>query len=69
MVASDDTGTPRKPVAMFARGDLSAELPIEEVPLLQVAEIESKIKSGYYSGHGFSSVKEDIIRMCHDAIK
>ncbi|KAJ7981346.1 histone-lysine N-methyltransferase ATXR3 [Quillaja saponaria] len=35
----------------------------------KVAEIEDKIKSGYYSGRGLSSVKEDISRMCRDAIK
>ncbi|KAK7257506.1 hypothetical protein RIF29_31531 [Crotalaria pallida] len=35
----------------------------------KVAEIESKMKSGYYSGHGFSSVKDDISRMCRDAMK
>lgn len=35
----------------------------------QVAEIEYRIKKGYYIGHGLSSVKEDISRMCRDAIK
>ncbi|XP_058729581.1 histone-lysine N-methyltransferase ATXR3-like isoform X1 [Vicia villosa] len=35
----------------------------------KVAEIEAKIKRGYYSGHGLSSVKEDISRMCRDAMK
>ncbi|OIW05925.1 hypothetical protein TanjilG_07201 [Lupinus angustifolius] len=35
----------------------------------KVAEIETKMKTGYYRGHGFSSVKEDISRMCCDAIK
>ncbi|XP_061364392.1 histone-lysine N-methyltransferase ATXR3-like [Gastrolobium bilobum] len=35
----------------------------------KVAEIEAKIKTGYYSGRGLSSVKEDISRMCRDAIK
>lgn len=27
------------------------------------------MKNGYYAGHGLSSVKEDIRRMCRDAIK
>ncbi|KAF1886757.1 hypothetical protein Lal_00045994 [Lupinus albus] len=35
----------------------------------KVAEIEAKMKTGYYSGRGLSSVKEDISRMCRDAIK
>ncbi|KAJ7948208.1 histone-lysine N-methyltransferase ATXR3 [Quillaja saponaria] len=35
----------------------------------KIAEIEEKIKSGYYSGRGLSSVKDDIGRMCRDAIK
>ncbi|KAK6919412.1 Protein SET DOMAIN GROUP 2, C-terminal [Dillenia turbinata] len=35
----------------------------------KVAEIENKMKNGYYIGHGLSSVKEDISRMCRDAIK
>lgn len=35
----------------------------------KVAEIEAKMKTGYYSGYGLSSVKEDISRMCRDAIK
>ncbi|XP_020232383.1 histone-lysine N-methyltransferase ATXR3 isoform X1 [Cajanus cajan] len=35
----------------------------------KVAEIEAKMKNGYYSGHGLSYVKEDISRMCRDAIK
>ncbi|GAU17060.1 hypothetical protein TSUD_105590, partial [Trifolium subterraneum] len=35
----------------------------------KVAEIEAKMKSGYYSSHGLSSVKEDISRMCRDAMK
>lgn len=35
----------------------------------QVADIECRIKKGYYIGHGLSSVKEDISRMCRDAIK
>ncbi|XP_031254562.1 histone-lysine N-methyltransferase ATXR3 isoform X2 [Pistacia vera] len=35
----------------------------------KVAEIEEKMKNGYYGGHGLSSVKDDISRMCRDAIK
>lgn len=35
----------------------------------QVAEIEEKMKNGYYIGHGLGYVKEDISRMCRDAIK
>ncbi|XP_058762459.1 histone-lysine N-methyltransferase ATXR3-like [Vicia villosa] len=35
----------------------------------KVAEIEAKMKNGYYSSRGLSSVKEDISRMCRDAIK
>ncbi|XP_057457990.1 histone-lysine N-methyltransferase ATXR3-like isoform X2 [Lotus japonicus] len=35
----------------------------------KVAEIEAKMKTGYYSSRGLSSVKEDISRMCRDAIK
>lgn len=35
----------------------------------KVAEIEDRMKNGYYAGHGLSSVKEDISRMCRDAIK
>ncbi|XP_052177771.1 histone-lysine N-methyltransferase ATXR3 isoform X2 [Diospyros lotus] len=35
----------------------------------KVAEIENRMKSGYYAGRGLSSVKEDISRMCRDAIK
>ncbi|KAF7805830.1 putative histone-lysine N-methyltransferase ATXR3 [Senna tora] len=35
----------------------------------KVAEIVAKVKIGYYSSRGFSSLKEDISRMCHDAIK
>ncbi|XP_050206422.1 histone-lysine N-methyltransferase ATXR3 [Mercurialis annua] len=35
----------------------------------KVAEIEDKMKKGYYLGHGLRSVKEDISRMCRDAIK
>lgn len=41
------------------------------VPCLthQVAEIEYRMKSGYYAGQGLSSVKEDICRMCREAIR
>ncbi|XP_058006049.1 histone-lysine N-methyltransferase ATXR3 isoform X2 [Hevea brasiliensis] len=35
----------------------------------KVAEIEDRMKNGYYIGHGLRSVKEDISRMCRDAIK
>lgn len=35
----------------------------------KVAEIEDRMKNGYYAGRGLSSVKEDISRMCRDAIK
>ncbi|XP_059661034.1 histone-lysine N-methyltransferase ATXR3 [Cornus florida] len=35
----------------------------------KVAEIEDRMKNGYYAGHGLSSVKDDISRMCRDAIK
>ncbi|XP_073222053.1 histone-lysine N-methyltransferase ATXR3-like isoform X3 [Cicer arietinum] len=35
----------------------------------KVAEIEAKMRSGYYSSRGLSTVKEDISRMCRDAIK
>nr|XP_043614145.1 histone-lysine N-methyltransferase ATXR3 [Erigeron canadensis]XP_043614146.1 histone-lysine N-methyltransferase ATXR3 [Erigeron canadensis] len=35
----------------------------------KVAEIESKIRSGYYAGRGLGSVKDDIRRMCREAIK
>ncbi|XVF44484.1 hypothetical protein PTKIN_Ptkin02bG0126700 [Pterospermum kingtungense] len=35
----------------------------------KVAEIEERMKNGYYIGHGVGSVKEDISRMCRDAIK
>ncbi|KAL9322543.1 hypothetical protein ACSQ67_010596 [Phaseolus vulgaris] len=35
----------------------------------KVAEIEAKMKNGYYSSRGLNSVKEDISRMCRDAIK
>jgi hypothetical protein len=35
----------------------------------KVAEIEDRIKNGYYASHGLSSVKEDISRMCTEALK
>lgn len=35
----------------------------------QVAEIQDKMKKGYYIGRGLSSVKDDISRMCRDALK
>ncbi|EOX99202.1 hypothetical protein QUC31_014751 [Theobroma cacao] len=35
----------------------------------KVAEIEERMKNGYYIGHGVGSVTEDISRMCRDAIK
>ncbi|XP_065873688.1 histone-lysine N-methyltransferase ATXR3 isoform X2 [Euphorbia lathyris] len=35
----------------------------------KVAEIEDRMQNGYYTGHGLRSVKEDISRMCRDAIK
>ncbi|KAF8410930.1 hypothetical protein HHK36_003467 [Tetracentron sinense] len=35
----------------------------------KVAEIEERMNNGYYIGHGLTSVKEDISRMCRDAIK
>ncbi|XP_027061687.2 histone-lysine N-methyltransferase ATXR3-like [Coffea arabica] len=35
----------------------------------KVAEIENRMRSGYYVGRGLSSVKDDIRRMCRDAIK
>ncbi|XVE92871.1 hypothetical protein REPUB_Repub01dG0140900 [Reevesia pubescens] len=35
----------------------------------KIATIEEKMKNGYYIGHGLASVKEDISRMCRDAIK
>ncbi|XP_044501413.1 histone-lysine N-methyltransferase ATXR3-like isoform X2 [Mangifera indica] len=35
----------------------------------KVAEIEEKMKNGYYNGHSLSSVKDDISQMCRDAIK
>uniref|UniRef100_A0A803QK07 SET domain-containing protein n=1 Tax=Cannabis sativa TaxID=3483 RepID=A0A803QK07_CANSA len=35
----------------------------------KVAEIQEKMRKGYYIGRGLSSVKEDISRICRDAIK
>ncbi|KAK9155920.1 hypothetical protein Sjap_003400 [Stephania japonica] len=35
----------------------------------KVAEIEERIKNGYYMRRGLNSVKDDISRMCRDAIK
>ncbi|CAN0914646.1 Histone-lysine N-methyltransferase ATXR3 [Linum grandiflorum] len=35
----------------------------------KVAEIEARMDNGYYIGRGLKSVKEDISRMCRDAIK
>ncbi|KAI4334068.1 hypothetical protein L6164_018805 [Bauhinia variegata] len=35
----------------------------------KVAEIEAKMKGGYYCGRGLNSVKDDISRMCREAIK
>ncbi|XVF66941.1 hypothetical protein PTKIN_Ptkin10aG0080500 [Pterospermum kingtungense] len=35
----------------------------------KVADIEDRMKNGFYVGHGMGSVKEDISRMCRDAIK
>lgn len=37
--------------------------------LPKVTEIEDRMKNGYYANHGLSSVKEDISRMCREAIK
>ncbi|ESQ56010.1 hypothetical protein EUTSA_v10024183mg [Eutrema salsugineum] len=36
---------------------------------LKVAQIEDKMKNGYYVSHGLRSVKEDISRMCREAMK
>ncbi|CAA0395313.1 unnamed protein product [Arabidopsis thaliana] len=36
---------------------------------LKVSQIEEKMKNGYYVSHGLRSVKEDISRMCREAIK
>ncbi|XP_038712807.1 histone-lysine N-methyltransferase ATXR3-like isoform X2 [Tripterygium wilfordii] len=35
----------------------------------KVAEIEDRMKNGYYITHGLIAVKDDISRMCRDAIK
>ncbi|KAK9051970.1 hypothetical protein SSX86_028598 [Deinandra increscens subsp. villosa] len=35
----------------------------------KIAEIESKIRNGYYAARGLGSVKDDIRRMCREAIK
>ncbi|GLT87043.1 hypothetical protein SLE2022_051450 [Rubroshorea leprosula] len=35
----------------------------------KVAAIEERMKNGYYISHGLNSVKDDISRMCRDAIK
>ncbi|XP_073279990.1 histone-lysine N-methyltransferase ATXR3-like [Primulina huaijiensis] len=35
----------------------------------KVAEIEEKMKNGYYANRGLNSIKDDISRMCRDAIK
>ncbi|XP_076917425.1 histone-lysine N-methyltransferase ATXR3-like [Bidens hawaiensis] len=35
----------------------------------KIAEIEGKIRNGYYAGRGLGSVKDDIRRMCREAIK
>ncbi|MFS8024584.1 putative [histone H3]-lysine(4) N-trimethyltransferase chromatin remodeling SET family [Helianthus anomalus] len=35
----------------------------------KIAEIESKIRNGYYAGRGLGSVKDDIRRMCREAIR
>ncbi|XP_010551744.1 PREDICTED: histone-lysine N-methyltransferase ATXR3-like [Tarenaya hassleriana] len=35
----------------------------------KVSQIEEKMKNGYYISHGLRSVKEDISRMCREAIK
>ncbi|XP_078428561.1 SET domain protein 2 [Wolffia australiana] len=37
--------------------------------VLRVAYIEDNIKNGYYERRGLSSIKEDIRRMCRDALK
>lgn len=47
----------------------SNELFILLLIVFQVAEIDERMRNGYYAGHGLSSVKEDISRMCRDAIK
>ncbi|KAL3647172.1 hypothetical protein CASFOL_008140 [Castilleja foliolosa] len=35
----------------------------------KVAEIEERMRNGYYAARGLNSVKEDVSRMCQDAIK
>ncbi|XP_021746148.1 histone-lysine N-methyltransferase ATXR3-like [Chenopodium quinoa] len=35
----------------------------------KVAEIQNKIQNGYYANRGLSSAKQDITKMCKDAIK
>ncbi|CAA0808615.1 Histone-lysine N-methyltransferase ATXR3 [Striga hermonthica] len=35
----------------------------------KVADIEERMKNGYYATRGLNSIKEDISRMCRDAIK
>nr|GEW93959.1 histone-lysine N-methyltransferase ATXR3 [Tanacetum cinerariifolium] len=35
----------------------------------KVSDIEGKIRNGYYAGRGLGSVKDDIRRMCREAIK
>ncbi|GAB4825090.1 hypothetical protein Ancab_007965 [Ancistrocladus abbreviatus] len=35
----------------------------------RVTEIENRVKSGYYAGRGLNSIKEDISKMCRDAVK
>ncbi|KAK1394053.1 hypothetical protein POM88_013109 [Heracleum sosnowskyi] len=35
----------------------------------RITEITCRMENGYYTGHGLSSIKEDIIRMCRDAMK
>ncbi|XP_022845527.1 histone-lysine N-methyltransferase ATXR3-like [Olea europaea var. sylvestris] len=35
----------------------------------KVAEIENRMKNGYYASRGLNYIKEDISRMCRDAIK
>ncbi|XP_020270405.1 histone-lysine N-methyltransferase ATXR3-like isoform X2 [Asparagus officinalis] len=36
---------------------------------IAVAQIEDRMRNGYYIRHGLGSVKDDISRMCRDAIK
>ena len=42
---------------------------VSDLCSLQVAEIQDRIRNGYYIKRGLGSVKEDIRRMCRDAIK